>query len=297
MRALNTLAVFLVAFLLVGGAIAEAYAQSSSKRVRVGGTSGAGTAAGLPGVGAGTSALTAPQAGYDGYGTGTQQASLGVQPGAVDEVTAVNHPDRVGLPPLRGYGSGFAITRDGYVVTNEHVVDGGTHFMIRDPNVGVAYHAQLVKVDTVSDLALLKVEAQTIALPVVSQSDFRVGEEVAAFGFPQPRQQGFGLKVTFGRINAVTGIARPNFMQMDVPIQGGNSGGPLVSQSGQVIGVNTKSLIKGDLVNYASKPEYISHFISDVVGAVQYSPRVTASMPDLVEQIRPSVFQILNYAP
>jgi serine protease Do len=140
---------------------------------------------------------------------------------------------------VRGLGSGFVINADGYVVTNNHVVDGATEIRVKFAD-GRELAGKVVGRDEKTDLALLKVDAT--GLPVIPLGDsarLEVGEPVMAVGNP------FGLEqtVTTGIVSA-TGRAigagpYDDFIQTDASINPGNSGGPLVNSHGEVVGVNT----------------------------------------------------------
>ncbi len=142
-------------------------------------------------------------------------------------------------------GSGFVIDKAGHVVTNYHVVESADEISVSFSNRDTV-EADLVGVDPSTDLALLRVDARSSALTplLLGNSDrVRVGDEVVAIGNP------FGLDrtVTFGIVSALQReILAPNafaidqVIQTDAPINQGNSGGPLLSMRGQVIGVNTQ---------------------------------------------------------
>ena len=140
---------------------------------------------------------------------------------------------------VRGLGSGFIINADGYIVTNNHVVDGATEIRVKFAD-GRELSGKVVGRDEKTDLALLKVD--TTGLPVIPLGDsakLEVGEPVMAVGNP------FGLEqtVTTGIVSATgrTIGAGPydDFIQTDASINPGNSGGPLVNSRGEVVGVNT----------------------------------------------------------
>jgi serine protease Do len=140
---------------------------------------------------------------------------------------------------MRGLGSGFVINAGGYVVTNNHVVDGATEIRVKFAD-GRELPGKVIGRDAKTDLALLKVEAT--GLPVIPLGDsarLEVGEPVMAIGNP------FGLEqtVTTGIVSA-TGRAigagpYDDFIQTDASINPGNSGGPLINARGEVVGVNT----------------------------------------------------------
>lgn len=165
-------------------------------------------------------------------------------------------------------GTGFFVSNDGYMVTNFHVIDGATSITIISPAEKKELKAALVQSDPANDIAILKVEAQTIGIPLAASFSGAKGEEVLTLGFPLVALQGQEQKATFGRINALSGIQNDiRFVQIDVPIQPGNSGGPLLNSRGEVIGVVTATLSQivtlrasGSLpqnVNYAVKIDYV----------------------------------------
>ncbi len=137
-------------------------------------------------------------------------------------------------------GSGFIISKDGYVVTNNHVVDHATDIQVIMDD-GTHFDAQLKGRDPKTDLALLKINTDK-SLPYVKLGDSdhaRVGEWVVAVGNPF----GLGGSVTAGIISArgrdIHSGPFDDFIQVDAPINKGNSGGPLFDEQGRVIGINT----------------------------------------------------------
>jgi serine protease Do len=147
--------------------------------------------------------------------------------------------DRAPRRGVRGLGSGFVINADGYVLTNNHVVDGATDIRVKFAD-GREMPGKVVGGDAKTDLALLKVEATGLpVIPLGDSAKLEVGEPVMAVGNP------FGLEqtVTTGIVSA-TGRAigagpYDDFIQTDASINPGNSGGPLVNARGEVVGVNT----------------------------------------------------------
>ncbi|WP_417667295.1 Do family serine endopeptidase [Roseibium sp.] len=135
-------------------------------------------------------------------------------------------------------GSGFFITEDGYLVTNQHVIDKGTEFTIVT-NDGNEYDAKLIGADKRTDLALLKVDADKEFTYVKFAEDApNVGEWVVAIGNPF----GLGGSVTAGIVSArgrdIGAGHYDDFIQIDAPVNRGNSGGPAFNMKGEVIGVN-----------------------------------------------------------
>ena len=152
-----------------------------------------------------------------------------------------------GRPPVprdrAGMGSGFILTSDGYIVTNNHVVENARQVIVRLPD-RQEFDAEVVGTDPRSDLAVLKIDARRLpTLELASGDSVRVGQWVLAIGSP------FSLdfSVTAGIVSALgrslpteTGDNYVPFIQTDVAINPGNSGGPLFNLDGEVIGVNSQ---------------------------------------------------------
>ncbi|MBC6428512.1 MAG: DegQ family serine endoprotease [Cellvibrionales bacterium] len=145
--------------------------------------------------------------------------------------------------PAEGLGSGFIISKDGYIVTNHHVIEDADQIIVRLSDRR-EYDAELVGSDSRSDLALLKIDERNLpTLEFAAEDDLKVGEWVLAIGSP------FGLdySVSAGIVSAM-GRSLPNgsgqdyvpFIQTDVAINPGNSGGPLFNLDGEVVGVNSQ---------------------------------------------------------
>lgn len=141
---------------------------------------------------------------------------------------------------LRGQGSGFVIDPSGFIVTNNHVIEGAAEIVINFVN-GDKYTAKLIGTDDKTDIALLKIDTDK-SLPYVSfgsSNVMRVGNWVMVIGNPF----GLGSSVSVGIISALNRDIRTgpydNYLQTDAAINQGNSGGPLFNRNGEVIGVNT----------------------------------------------------------
>ncbi len=143
-----------------------------------------------------------------------------------------------------GSGTGFIVDRNGYIVTNHHVIDNADRIKVKlSGDDGTEYRARVVGYDTETDLAVLKIESKQPLVPVqIGNSDsVQVGDWVIAIGSP------FGLRatVTAGIVSAERSSrdlpvgSFQNFLQTDAAINPGNSGGPLLNIRGEVIGVNT----------------------------------------------------------
>jgi putative serine protease PepD len=180
-------------------------------------------------------------------GTTTPIAQQRAADGSVADIYAEAAPAVASIDNGNGgSGSGFLMDGQGHVVTNQHVVDGGTEFTVRLGEDGEPLPAELVGADPSTDLAVLQVDdvpAEIDPLELASSGDLRPGDVVIAIGSP------FGLSgtVTTGIVSALDrGITAPNgynidgVLQTDAAINPGNSGGPLLDAEGRVIGVNSQ---------------------------------------------------------
>jgi S1-C subfamily serine protease len=139
-------------------------------------------------------------------------------------------------PKAESFGSGFIISSDGYIFTNNHVVEKADKIKVKFAG-GKEYDAEVKGKDPTTDIALIKIKPEG-SLPVVEFGDserLQVGERVIAFGHP------WGLKqtVSSGIVSAISAKGDLGFIQTDFSIYPGSSGGPLINMEGKVIGINT----------------------------------------------------------
>ncbi len=141
----------------------------------------------------------------------------------------------------RALGSGVIVSDDGYIITNNHVIDGADKITVTIPGDKKEYEAKLIGHDAKSDIAVIKIEKRGLKPVKFFDSDkVKIGDMVFAIGNPF----GVGETVTHGIVSAVgrnsMGIEEyENFIQTDAPINPGNSGGALLNSSGELIGINT----------------------------------------------------------
>ena len=153
-------------------------------------------------------------------------------------------PSQDRQPRERGLGSGVIVSSDGHVLTNAHVVDGAdkVRVVLHD---GREFDGKVIGVDKASDLAVLEIKATNLPIvPLADSNKARVGDVVLAVGNPL----GVGETVTMGILSAkgrTTGVgdgSYEDFLQTDAPINHGNSGGALVTASGELVGINSQIL-------------------------------------------------------
>ncbi len=152
----------------------------------------------------------------------------------------------------RGVGSGFIMNRDGYILTNNHVVEDADQIKVKLAN-GKEYDAKIIGRDPKTDLALIKIKASSDLQPLNlgNSDDLKVGSWVVAVGSP------FGLEqtVTAGIVSAKGRVIGSgpydNFIQTDASINPGNSGGPLINMKGEVVGINTAIIASGRGIGFA----------------------------------------------
>jgi serine protease Do len=162
-----------------------------------------------------------------------------------------NNPDQE--LKQRSQGSGFIISNDGYVLTNNHVITGADEIIVSLAD-SEEFKAKLVGTDDKTDIALIKIDSKKKDFPVAALGDsdaLEIGEWVIAIGNPF----GFGHTLTQGIVSAKSRVigAGPydNFIQTDAAINPGNSGGPLINMKGQVIGINTAIVASGQGLGFA----------------------------------------------
>ncbi len=148
---------------------------------------------------------------------------------------------------LNSLGSGVIMNANGYIITNKHVVDNPDQILVALQD-GSIFDALLVGSDPLTDLAVLKIDAENLpVIPINPQRTTRVGDVVLAIGNPY----NLGQTVTQGIISAtgrvgLSSTRRQNFLQTDASINSGNSGGALINTEGELVGINTLSFNAGN---------------------------------------------------
>jgi S1-C subfamily serine protease len=202
-------------------------------------------------------------------------------------------------------GSGAIVSAQGHVLTAAHVVaDAATLSVVTAQGT---WPATVLRIDESNDVAILKISGGPyVPLPIAPSRRVRLGQMVATIGFPNIGIQGFSPKVTRGEISSLNGIADdPRGWQISVPVQPGNSGGPLLDEDGNLIGVVVSKLglkaaqATGDIpqnVNYAVKSAYALALLEPYLGNDAPEPRqAPISFEDMVAQAQQSVVLVLAY--
>ncbi|HTX21143.1 MAG TPA: serine protease [Candidatus Aquilonibacter sp.] len=204
-------------------------------------------------------------------------------------------------------GSDFFITDDGYLISNYHVVKDATR--VRLLTGAGLIDAKVVQVDAANDLALLKADGKFSPLPISSSRSAQLGGTVATVGFPDIGLQGFAPKLAKGEIASLSGAGDdPRYFQISVPVQPGNSGGALVDERGNVIGIVSAKLDAGaalaasgalpENVNYAVKSSLLLSFLESVpeVDAKLKAPNTAdEKFEDVVKQAQDAAVLVLVY--
>lgn len=205
---------------------------------------------------------------------------------------------------LRGIGSGFFVTKDGYLLTNFHVVREAERLEVKYKDK--TYAARVVAVDSVNDLAVVKVAGADFSpLPISRKDSADLGDEVFTIGFPNIEMQGLEPKYTDGKISSLAGMQDDaSEYQISVPVQPGNSGGPLCNPNGEVVGIVVARL--NDIaalresgavpqnVNYAVKVKHALHLLQTVKGLdMPPSPSNPAAKP--IQAVENGIAMVLIY--
>ncbi|PKN34791.1 MAG: peptidase [Deltaproteobacteria bacterium HGW-Deltaproteobacteria-19] len=152
----------------------------------------------------------------------------------------------------RGLGSGFIISRDGYIFTNNHVIAGADKILVKLAG-GKEYPAEIVGRDANTDIALIKIKPDgDLPTAVLGDSDkLRVGDWVLAIGNPFGLEQTVTAGIVSAKARSIGAGPYDEFIQTDASINPGNSGGPLFNLKGEVVGINTAIVAQGQGIGFA----------------------------------------------
>lgn len=191
-------------------------------------------------------------------------------------------------------GSGFSITKDGYIITNYHVVSQGGDIKVRGINgdFAKALNAKIVIEDKNNDLTILKIDdpnfTSTPSIPfTISYKPADVGSAVFALGYPLRATMGDEIKLTNGIISSKSGFQGDiTSYQITVPIQPGNSGGPLFDDKGNLIGIINAKHSDAENASYAIKSSYLLNLIESLSTPPNLQSINQLSGKSLTEQVK-----------
>jgi len=205
---------------------------------------------------------------------------------------------------VRAIGSAFFITHDGYLLTNHHVVKDAQKVEIQYQHRVLP--AKVIEVDEGNDLAVIKVEGTFPALAFSGRESADLGDSVFTIGFPNIQTQGVQPKYTDGKISSLAGMQDdPSEYQISVPVQPGNSGGPLCDANGQVLGIVVARLndlamlqtsgVVPQNVNYAVKARPALSLIRRIKGLTPIPPGQATRGASPVKSVEDSVAMVMIY--
>ncbi len=191
-------------------------------------------------------------------------------------------------------GTGFALTSNGYIVTNYHVVDGATSIAVKgvNGNFSTTYKAKVVVSDKNNDLAIIQIDDNTFnsisKIPyTIKSTSSDVGENVFVLGYPLRASMGDEIKLTNGIISSKTGFQGDiTSYQISAPVQPGNSGGPLFDKLGNLIGVINAKHSGAENVSYAIKVSYLKNVIDLLPTTPTLSNNNTLTTLTLSDQVK-----------
>lgn len=232
------------------------------------------------------------------------KSGTGIPVAASPSTPASPAPSKPASQP-RGSGSGAIVSKSGHVVTAQHVIKGAGYIEVVTPSG--TYPAKVLLADEANDLAVLKVDQSFDRhLNILHSRSIRLGAKVSTIGFPNIGLQGHSPKATEGVISSDLGFQNDVRMwQVSVPIQPGNSGGPLLDEAGHVVGVVVASLslnavkVTGAVpqnVNYAIKSAYMEPMLGGCqVDLIQTPVAEAKRLEDIMESARQASVLILTY--
>jgi S1-C subfamily serine protease len=194
-------------------------------------------------------------------------------------------------PALVSTGTAFVVGKDGHLLTCLHVVKGATRVRVTLGEKG--YDAAVLCTDEKHDLAVIRVQAADLpTLPLADSSSVELGQEIRAFGFPLGHMLGQDLKVTRGTVSGISERGGRKILQVDAAVNPGNSGGPLVNEKGEVVGVvNAKIMdVKVSNVGFSVPINYAKELLlGRGVSFLREGAGGKLDGPALVKRVAPSV--------
>ena len=224
--------------------------------------------------------------------------------GALAQAPTPDRPQSPAAPSSkRGMSSGTGWVTGGLIATNYHVIDGRERLRVRFAD-GTETSAFVSASDSDNDVALLRVGGDLPAGLPIAGAEAAIGADVFTLGFPHTQIMGNNAKLSTGIINSTTGMQDdPRLYQISVPVQSGNSGGPLINRQGEVVGLVTAKLSAaqvfrwtGDLpqnVNYAVKVEFLRRLLASSAGRAANLSAQPGSLEELAARVSPAVVLVI----
>ena len=214
----------------------------------------------------------------------------------IKDINPENSANAPKIRDIKSSGSGIILTSDGYVVTNYHVVEDAKQIFIditNEDNVK-SYKAKVIQKDDINDLAILKIEDDGFSPNLKIEYSFSnlgtvdVGAQVYTIGYPLALN-GLGTSAKFvdGRISSKMGYRNAiNSYQTSIPVQPGNSGGPLFDKNGELVGIMVATVQNTDNVSYAIKLSYLNNLIDILPDKILIPNNQTLKYVSLENQIK-----------
>ena len=213
------------------------------------------------------------------------------------------YPDNSVKGNFTGSGTGFAISSEGYIVTNYHVIDSAKQIIVQLSKIGIQkqFNAEIILTDKDNDLAIIQIKDSNFDslgnIPFTFKDNIsQMGSKVYTLGYPLINSMGESVKLTDGLISSRTGFQGDiSSYQISVPVQPGNSGGPLFDFNGNLIGVVNAKHQNTDNVSYAIKLGTLKNLIELLpisLNQEKVNKLKNLSIPDQVELIEDFVFLI-----
>lgn len=202
-------------------------------------------------------------------------------------------------------GTAWGVSK-GYLVTAAHVVEGARRIVVYDNGERVG-EARVVAGDPANDLAILKFtpsKPRKIAILPIAPKSAALGRSVFVLGYPAPDVLGQHIKMTAGQVSSTAGLQDDaRFLQISIPVQPGNSGGPVIAWDGSVVGVVESGLTRlgedkdgpaPQMVNYALKASYVRPMLDDLPDLANYvAVKPVADHDQMVAEARKAVFMVV----
>lgn len=194
--------------------------------------------------------------------------------------TTLTQNSYFGSTEATGFGSGFIVTSDGYIVTNQHVISDDPTTIKVSLEDGSEYEGKIIWSDASLDLAVIKIDASALTAVTLGNSDeIQIGQTAIAIG--NPLGLGFERSVTSGIVSALNrslvvdqSMVSEDLIQTDASINQGNSGGPLLNGAGEVIGINTYKASQGEGIGFAIPINIVKPIVSEIVASGSFTPMV-----------------------